>query len=384
MSGNVLLVSSLGAVGLAPLRKALRDDGYTLQVATDTKAALQMARQEPPVAVILDADIQTDSDLVLLQWLRTDPSTVAVKLLVTAATGEQRLAALEAGADEFLTAPLDWVEVHVRLRTMQAGHTRRPSLEDFLSYTPDLILGANPVDILGNADLLSHDLKSPVGIVSSSLELLRELTGERLNEDPAVLQRDLRLLENALHASQRLLFLIDDMIDLAKLEADAFPVSLEPLDLPPLIQRVLTLNMPAMESRGIRATVDVPPNLPKAMGDRSLVLRIYNALLDNSLKFSGSDGRISWALSADTAHVVTTVSDYGRPILPQYRDTIFERGVQWAARELGGRTSVAMGLPFARTAARRLSGNLTVCSKPAEGVTCFSLYLPLASQPRTS
>ncbi len=383
MSGNVLLVSPLRAADLTPLREVLREDGYTLQTAADTETALQKARHEPPVAVILDADIQTDTDLLLLQWLRTDPTTVAVKLLVTADSSEQRLAALEAGADEFLTAPLDWVEVRARLRSMQAGQSRRPSLEDFLSYTPDLVLGANPVDILGNADLLSHDLKSPVGIVSSSLELLLELTRERSEENPSA-ARDQRLVENALQASRRLLFLIDDMIDLAKLEADAFPVTLEPLDMPALVRQVVTLNAAAIEARGITATVEAPPALPLASGDRTLVKRICNALLDNSLKFSGSDDRITWILTASDTHVAVTATDHGRPILPQYRDSIFERAVQWEARELGGRTSVAMGLPFARTAARRLNGDLTVSSRPADGTTSFSLYLPLASQPTTS
>ncbi len=381
MTGNVLLVTSQDAEDLLPLRAALREDGYSLWIVPDTETALQQARQDPPVAVILDIAIQSPADLTLCQWLRTDPSTVAVRLLVTAGSSEQRRAALAAGVDEFLSLPLDWVEVRTRLRTMRAGQSRQPSLEDFLAFTPDLVLGANPADILGNADLLSHDLKSPVGIITSSLELLRELIQDQVEAGHLDAEREQRLVDNALLASHRLLFLINDMIDLAKLEADAFPLVLEALDMAALIREVLEQNTPAMETKGISVTIQAPDGLPPASGDRALVQRLINALLDNTLKFSRAGDPVVATLHRQKEHIVLALTDHGRPILPAHQEAIFHRAVQWEAREQGGRTSVAMGLPFARAAARQMNGDLTASSNPADNTTTFCLRLPLAQQP---
>jgi signal transduction histidine kinase len=383
MSGNVLLVTQKNAEELSALRDALREDGYSLWIAADTATALQKARQDPPIAVILDADIQTDADLTLCQWLRTDPTTVAVKLLVTARSNTQRLAALEVGVDEFLTSPLDWAEVRTRLRTMQVGQSRRPSLEDFLSFTPDLVLGANPVDILGNADLLSHDLKNPVGIITSSLELLREFIQDRLDAGEPNVERELRLVENTLAASHRLLFLINDMIDLAKLEVDAFPITPQALDMAALTRDILAENAPAIAAKGISVTFEAPADLPPASGDHSLIRRICNVLLDNTLKFSQTGDHALLSLQADGTHVTLHLTDHGRPILPEHRDSIFERAVQWEAREQGGRTSVAMGLPFARAAARRMDGDVLASSNPADATTTFTLRLPRATRSAT-
>ncbi|GEM_PF-1264567 len=376
MSGSVLLMSRADEQSLSALRSALREDGYELLAVTTVEDALQQARQAPPVALILDTDIQSASDLSLCHWLRTDPTTVAVKLLVTARTARQRLAALEAGADELLSAPLDWVEVRTRLRTMQVGNARLPSLEDFLAHTPDLILGGNPVDVLGNADLLSHDLKSPVTIIASSLELLKEYTQDRLHENDTEAEYELHLIDNALLASHRLLTLINDMIDLAKLEVDAFPLKRERFDLAALAREVVEQNGVAIAQKSITVTVQAPDSLPDVIGDRDMTARICNALLDNTLKFAHTDDRVILTLYAEGRYVILELVDHGRPIMPAYQDSIFERAIQWEARQQGSRTSVAMGLPFSRTAARRMDGDLTVRSDPTGSTTTFCLRLP--------
>ncbi|MBN1964650.1 MAG: hybrid sensor histidine kinase/response regulator [Anaerolineae bacterium] len=379
MSGDILVVTQSTSSALGPLQTALIDEGYTVRFATDADTALQQARQRPPVAVVVDVTIRAPDDVALCRWLRTDPSTIAVKLLVTANTPAQRLAALEAGADELLTAPLDWVELRTRLRTLRAGQSRLPSLEDFLSFTPDLMLGANPVDILGMADLLSHDLKSPVSIIVSSLELLREYAEDRQSgDDNPQVAREVRLAQNALLACRRLIFLISDMVDLAKMEADAFPLDIVPFNLLSVAREVLAENASAIAHKGIMLRLNAPDDLPPALGDRTLTKRICTALIDNMIKFTKPDDQTLFQLAADDSYLVARFIDHGRPVMPAHREAIFERAVQWEARQEGQRSSVAMGLPFARTAARRMNGDLTAASNSAEGTTAFTLRLPRA------
>ena len=377
MSGHVLLVTRRSPQSHTLLLQALRAEGYALQVAADAESALLQARQDPPVALILESDFTTQDDLSLCQWLRTNPATVAVKMLVTARTTQQRLAAMEAGADELLIYPLDWVEVRTRLRSMGAGRARLPSLEDFLKFTPDLTLGGNAMDILGSADLLGHDLKSPLGIIVSSMEMLRELAQDSGLSGQAA-ERGLVLREGVLLAARRLNFLIDDMLDLAKLEVDAYPLRIEPIDLEWIVQNVLHTNASAVARKRLSVTLEAPPDLPAASGDRDLVSRACNALLDVTLKFSSENDLARWTLGVDGPFVTAALTDHGRPMLADYRETIFERGVQWEARQQGSRTSVAMGLPFARAALRRMGGDLVITGNPADKTTTFCLRLPLA------
>jgi len=380
MTGDVLLLTGQPPEALTTLRDALRGEGYTLAVARDLDTALQLARQRLPIAILIEATAQPETGYALCRWLRTDPATVAITILITACDNTQRLAALQAGADEFLSSPLDWLEIRTRLRTLAAGRKRMPSLDDFLSFMPDLALGANPVDVLGSADMLSHDLKSPVGVVASILELLKEYAQDRLNAGSALAEREMRLFEGALLACRRLTFLIDDMIDLAKIEVDAYPVQLTALDPNAVLREVLKINAATIARKGIPVTVEAPDTLPRVVGDYALLVRVCNALLDNALKFTTSQGRAMFSFEVDGDHLVIRLSDDGRPIAPEYDDAIFERGVQWEARQHGSRTSVGLGLPFARAAMRRMNGDLVAYSSPADKITVFSLYLPLADQ----
>ncbi len=378
MNANILLVSKRSGQTHHLLRQALRADGYSLQIVGDIETALTEARQNPPVALILESELTGQDDLALCQWLRTDPATIAVQMLVTTRTSQQRLAALEAGADELLTFPLDWVEVRTRLRSLRVERTRLPSLEDFLHHTPDLALGANPVDILGSADLLAHDLKSPLGIIVSSTEMLRDLAAERRPVTQADLDRQIMMAENILQAARRETFLINDMLDLAKLEIDAYPIRQEPVDLELIAHATVQANLTAIERKNLALTVNAAPDLPAASGDRELLGRVFNVLLDTTLKFASDGDTAVWTLAASNSQVTAALTDHGRPLLPEYAERIFERGIQWEARQQGSRTSVAMGLPFARAALRRMRGDLTASSNSTDNSTTFLLRLPLA------
>jgi signal transduction histidine kinase len=377
VTGSILLLTDSTPEALHTLREHLQHRDYTLTITHDMQSALQMARKNPPDALIVDMAFETRDDLALCQWLRTDPTTVAVRLLVAAASPHTRRAAIAAGADEVLVRPLDAEEIDIRLRTMQTGRTRLPDLETFLTHTPDLILGANPMDILGSADLLSHDLKSPIGIVISSLELLCDFASERVAQQLPDAEQELHLTENALLAARRQIRLINDMIDLAKIEVNAYPIHPQPLALPTILHNVITSQATAINRRGVQITLIAPPDdFPQALGDLALVQRISHALLENILKFTRSGDVAEVHFSATPDHIQVGFSDSGRPILPAHDRAIFDRSIQWEARQQGGRSSVAMGLPFARAAARHMNGDLRAHSSAADKRTTFCLELP--------
>ncbi|MFC1959243.1 ATP-binding protein [Chloroflexota bacterium] len=349
----------------------LLETGYTLAVAHDCLSARQQAQNQPPQITILALDIQMEPAQTLCQWLKT---RTAAQVLVAASTAEQRSDALQCGADELVGHPLETVEVQHRLHTLQAianVYTPAPAVKT------NPLLGAETTEILGNVDLLSHDLKSPLGIIVSSLELVREFQRNNVDANNPDAALEARLSENSLLASHRLLNLIDDMIDLAKLEVNAYPLTLHPVDLPSLVQHVLNTNAIAIQHKGITIETTYPDSFPEVNGEAGLINRIVTALLDNTLKFTTESQQATITFTTQGNAAFLQLSDTGRPILPDYAAAIFGRSGQWEARQKGGRSSVALGLPFAHAAAQLMNGDLTASTDLTTRTTTFVLRLPL-------
>lgn len=362
---HVLLVTPLPVD--QQLCAALLETGYTLAVAHDCTLARQKAQHQPPLIAILNLDIQEEKVQALVQWLKNQKATL---VLVTANTTEERTIALQAGADELLTYPLETVEVQCRLQTLATGQRLPPGgVESFL--------GSGAADILGNVDLLSHDIKSPLGIIISSLELVRDFQSTGLAKDDPDAILEARLSNNALLASYRLLNLINDMVDFIKIERQAYPISIYPQDFPALVHHVLATNATAIESKGITLEVAYPHAFPEVSGDAELIGRIIMVLLDNSLKFTSQGQQIGITFNTQGNTALLQISDTGRPILPDYAATVFARAGQWEARQNGGRSSIAWGLPFAHTAVQLLGGDLTATTDLPTRTTTFTLRLPL-------
>jgi signal transduction histidine kinase len=375
LNASILLVSKRSRQTHHLLRQALRADGYGLNVVGDIETALTEARQNPPIALILESELTGQDDLALCQWLRTDPATIAVQMLVTTRTSQQRLAALEAGADELLTYPLDWVEVRTRLRSLRVEQSRLPSLEDFLHHTPDLALGANPVDILGSADLLAHDLKSPLGIIVSSAEMLRDLAEERLPPDQVALDRQSMMLENILQAARRETFLINDMLDLAKLEIDAYPIRQEPVDLELVAHTTVQANAAAIERKNVHLTVNASPDLPAASGDRELIGRVFNVLLDTALKFASGGDTVVWTLADSGGRSPPRCRSRPSPA-PGVCRAHLRAECPVGSPPAGQPDQRGDGPALCARALRRMGGNLTASSILCDNSTTFLLRLP--------
>ena len=169
------------------------------------------------------------------------------------------------------------------------------------------------------------------------------------------------------------------MIDLAKIEANALMIQPSAFDLLALVREVVEHNAGPIKRKGITVSIEEHDSLPYVMGDHALVRRVCNALLDNTLKFTTEGCQASFRFQQEANRLILSLQDNGRPIAPQYQRAVFERAIQWEARKNGSRTTVAMGLPFARAAMRRMHGDLVASSNPADQTTTFSLHLPLAS-----
>ena len=216
---------------------------------------------------------------------------------------------------------------------------------------------------------VSHELRTPLNSIIGFADLMKEVTREDVK-----LQR----YANNIHASgASLLDLINDLLDLAKIEAGRMEVRRESLSLGDLFESLTTLLSPVAGKRKVRIVPVVGPDVPLLATDPGKLQQVLYNLLSNAIKFSPEGGRVELsAAREDEGHVRLSVADRGPGIDPEHHALIFEKFRQIDAGVTRRHTGTGLGLTISRELAGLLGGRLEVDSALGRGAT-FSLVVPL-------
>ncbi len=227
-------------------------------------------------------------------------------------------------------------------------------------------------------DLLAmtyHDLRSPLGSIAMSLELLQEACAN--NEDSTVSE----LFSIALHAADRLHRLISNLLDIHRIEAGQLPLELHPLSPAKLVNDAAEAVQPQLVKYKHTLEKQVEDNLPDVLADHDMVRRVLINLLENAIKYTPAGRHIViGAIREDENKVRFWVTDNGPGISEEDQKRIFNkyaRGTRSQGKGLG------LGLAFARLAIQAHGGEIGVRSRLGEGAT-FYFTLPIAPPPSQS
>jgi PAS domain S-box-containing protein len=216
---------------------------------------------------------------------------------------------------------------------------------------------------------MSHELRTPINaLIGYSALLLDGVLGD-------VNQRQQDALLRGRSAAEHLLALINDILDLAKIEAGKMPLRLEEVSLRDVTLEVTQQVEPMVRKKQLEFTIDIAPDCPPIYSDRTKVKQILLNLLSNAVKFTNR-GRVSVEAHRAVDGVRVDVVDTGIGIRASDLHAIWEdfRQVdQSRTREFGG---TGLGLSITRKLLDRLGGSVDVRSTYGEGST-FSVYLPL-------
>jgi signal transduction histidine kinase len=234
------------------------------------------------------------------------------------------------------------------------------------------LLGKTAVDINGATWLLGHDLKSPIAIIISTLEVLISHY-----EDDQDMAHMVHMLRGALAAANRQYNMVSDMLDLARLEQKQYELERQPVNLAELLRESLDAERYNLTTKQLKWELHLPENETLMLdADPELLRRVVSALVDNSIKFTVREDRLQVRARREGEMVQVVFSDNGRRIFPEFEKDILERAPQWDGRQAGSRTSVGMGLPFVNAVALAHGGTFTARSDEASGMTTFTLTLP--------
>ncbi|MCB9454174.1 MAG: HAMP domain-containing histidine kinase [Anaerolineaceae bacterium] len=224
--------------------------------------------------------------------------------------------------------------------------------------------------------LVGHDLRSPVSIIVSALEVLISLY-----EDDPDMRSTIDVLDGALHAAYRELNLINDLLDLRRLELGSYQLEMEKTDLVTLLRDVLEKESYAITSKKLKVETSLPESSPMNVKvDTKLVKRMLTAMLDNALKFTTRDDTLRIIVQREGNEIVTRFEDTGRLIQSKFGDSILKHPPRWEERQAGTRTSVGMGMPFIYQAALAQGGSFSARSNAETLWTTFRLVFPAVDE----
>jgi signal transduction histidine kinase len=220
--------------------------------------------------------------------------------------------------------------------------------------------------------VVSHDLRNPLATIQMAVSfVLEDLMPDDAAHEPA------RKQLHAIHRSaDRMYRLIQDLLNVAAIEAGQLAVTRTALRVDDIVTDALELLRPLAAAKRITLEAELSPSLPSVTADRERLLQVFSNLGGNAIKFTPENGRIEIRAAARDTTVEFSVRDNGPGIEPEDLPHIFDRF--WQARKTP-RAGVGLGLAIAKGIVESHGGDIRVESEPGRG-SCFAFTLPVATE----
>ena len=373
------------------LEVMLKPEGFLLQSAASGEEALAMVARQPPDLILLDVMMPGMDGYEVARRIKSDLAAVSIPIIMVTALDDHkaRVLGLGAGAEDFLSKPVDRAELQVRVRnllrlkaysdklraTLAALESSNDQLAGALAEAGEARLMAEHANNAKTVFLraMSHELRTPLNAISGYTEILE------LGIRGVVNPEQVKDLARIKRAADYLLRLINDILTIARLEG-ARPLDVISIPVTAVLAEVEGLCALQARANGLTLTVTPCERELFVAADAERFQQILLNLVTNAIKFTPAEGSVAVTCDDDAGMVRVRVSDTGVGIRPADIDRVFEPFIQ-IDRHLTTATQqgVGLGLSISRELARAMRGSLTLES--VEGVgSVFTLTLPIASE----
>lgn len=368
-TGSVLVVDD-EEINRQLLRVILEVQGHRVFEAVDGVEALERVVEDRPDVVLLDVIMPKMNGNDVCRQLKGSPQTASIPVILISGlrTREDMLKGIEAGANDFLSKPVDTRDVILRVRN--AIYTKRLFDQLGESYRRLRDLEALRDNL---THMIVHDLKNPLTGIKASLQLMQLRMRLQNKLDPDNIEN----LDLAFKLTNTLAAMIESLLDISKLEAGKMSLNLRPGDLRAVVQEALQA-LGSTEERE-RVILDESSEAVGASFDRDLILRVIANLVGNAIKFTPQQGKIRIMVKREEDQAQVAVTDTGPGIPSEYHEKIFEKFGQVEAAQGGQKRSTGLGLTFCKLAVEAHGGKIMVESRVGEGST-FRFWLPATKE----
>lgn len=216
---------------------------------------------------------------------------------------------------------------------------------------------------------MNHELRTPLTAIRGGLSLLRGMFGQQLPDAAKP------LLDVADHNSQRLLSLVNDILDIEKIEAGKLPLKLEPTDLAEQVQQAMVLNLHYAEPLQVVLRLGEITAPAQALADTERLQQVLANLISNAVKFSAPEASVELALHAHGGFWRISVVDHGEGIPTEQQDKLFQKFFQVDGSSTRRRGGTGLGLAISRALVEAMGGRIGFHSQSGQG-TVFHVDLP--------
>src|SRR5919199_4695395 len=349
--------------------------GFRAIAAHDGPSALRACFESKPDLCILDVsmpagDLGVDdrsTGFEVCRRIKRDPRTKNIPVIFVTALNDttDRVKAIEAGGDDFLTKPHNRLVLGARVRSLLRLKAATDALEE--SYRKLRELEKLRDDLM---NMIVHDLKTPLTAVQATIEMLHDGDFGSINPD----QR--KALSDAQNKAQDLLALIEDLLEISRIEETAVPLELEPIVPKELLAELMDEWRLRLQQEGATATVEVAADAPTIEADKTLLKRVFGNLIQNALIHSAHAVTLHLSVRREDGGVLFTVADNGPGIPPEYQEVIFRKFQQVKTPHAPRVRSSGLGLAFCKMAVDAHGGRIWVQSASGQG-SSFHIVLPL-------
>ncbi len=375
----LILVADDSDANCELLRDQLHSLGFRTVVAHDGPAVLEATLVQRPLLVILDVhmpagELNVDdgsTGFEVCRRLKRDPRTASVPVIFITALNDtdDRVRAVEAGGDDFLSKPHNRLLLGARVRSLLKLKAATDALEE--SYRRLRELERVRDDLM---KMIVHDLKTPLTSILATMELLIDGDLGPLGD------RQRGALADTQVKSEELLSLINDLLEVRRIEETSIALHLEEIDAPGLLEEMLRDWALRFQQERTVAAADVASDSPTFRGDRGMLKRVFGNLIQNALIHSGAPIELTLVARPDPNGIRFTVVDTGPGIPPEYHDVIFQKFEQVRAVHAPRVRTSGLGLTFCRLVVEAHGGRIWVQSTEGAG-SAFHFILPLAGVP---
>jgi two-component system sensor histidine kinase/response regulator len=371
----LILVADDVAANVELLFDQLHVLGFRAIAASDGPSALTACFDRRPDLAILDVsmpagDLGVDdrsTGFEVCRRIKRDPRTKSIPVIFVTALNDttDRVKAIEAGGDDFLTKPHNRLVLGARVRSLLKLKAATESLEDTLRKLREAEKMRD--DLM---KMIVHDLKTPLTSVLATMEMLIDGDFGALSDEQK------RMLGDAEGKAEDLLGLIGDLLELARFEEAKMTLDLEPIAPSALLNEVVNEWSIRFQQESAKASVDVADDAPVFEADKGLLKRVLGNLLSNALTHSATAITLQLGARRDNDGILFTVADNGPGIPPEYHEVIFRKFERVRTPVIPRTRSSGLGLAFCKLVVDAHGGRIWVQSAGEGKGSAFHFMLP--------
>lgn len=355
---------------------------YDLIAATSGPEALENVSQKSPDLILLDIMMRSMSGYEVCRQIKSNPQHRMIPIVMVTALSDvnDRVEAMEAGADDFLSKPIDAAELIVRVRSLLRIRQLNQEIERATTQRLRYMAG------------IAHDIRSPL----NALELSMELLANRLPKD----ERLTTLWANITSCVEQIRILSNDVMKYYQMEAGQFQLTYSRSRLGSIVDAAVSVALPLANEKKLQFSVSPIPDMILEV-DRGTIIQVMLNLLTNAIKYTDPGGSVVFnfydlkqaaytlpphhyppMLTLPNSGLVVEIVDTGRGIQPEDFNRVFTEfdRITTSDDDMDG---VGLGLAVSQRLVRLHGGEIWFTSQPGQG-SAFAFFLPHESRPAAS